>query len=469
MQKKKMKEESTGQEPDCESCEVSGGVESPPRLTYEEKVRILSRRVASKGPNAHLRISSFGTSSRNSLPLPSLKREKKKKKDKEKNEEEEEEVEDIDEYHSVERSVEDWRARGELGEMTKRINVVDSFGKLTKMPGPLDYRPRTEMRSTQRSDPHWSFYDKRIYKSVDSLQTPGPGAYDCPPGIVPAEPYIIRQEKMKALQTMDSVGPGSYDVRRTAEMATQRFHRETNAYMAKRDNGSNTRETLDFNTLKVKVNKAKRNKKGKVYDEKSHLGPGAYFPLKDEAPHCICSSPESTLPPRRKVDYDPAAPTRTVHSIGVHRSNLTSEDKSLMPGPGEYDDAISMFGHQPLLEAGGAVSRPGKGTKSTTDSEGIVKGQHAHISFATRYIPKLPDMTTTINCSTKNGQKKTIRGKWVSSKPHASTYKSPYTAPAKKIQRIQRNVGRGTQSTVQNLPFHFSGKNSTGAYFKFHS
>jgi hypothetical protein len=431
---------------------------SPNASSYEDKYKLLRGSSMEKGPSAFRKQSSFGGTF----------------KLKPANDGESTIQIEKGTYHSHANKVTDVKKYNHLGQTLGRMNIVDSFGVLLVPPGPTDYRPLTEKRSTQRSDPHWSFYDRDKYKgSVDALNTPGPGSYAAPPSIKQKEPYIIRHEKTKVVKSVDKIGPGSYDVRRTAEMATQRFHRETAAHMAKRDNGSKTREILDFNTLKVKKNKqirlkdADRNKKSRLKDEKSHLGPGAYFPLESEVPPCITFSSESTLPIRRKFDHDPDIPSTPVHTFGVRRPDFRQGRDQHTPGPGEYDYMASLYGSQPLLEAGGAVSRPGKSCRGTTDSEGAVKGQHANIDFATKFIPALPTMKSTVKIGDTSSS-----GKWVSNgerkQERANAYKSPYACAHKVVQRRQRLVGRGGESTAQDLPFKFSGRQSTGAFFQFH-
>ena len=426
--------------------------------SYEEKCQILRMSSTESGPNSFKKQSSFG----GTIKLKPSKAGESSIAIEQGN------------YYSHAEKVDKWQKYSHLGETKSRVNIVDSFGVLMVPPGPSDYKPKTENRSTQRTDPHWSFYDRDKYKgSVDALNSPGPGTYLVPTSIIPKEPYVVRQEKTKLVTAMDKIGPGSYNVRRTAEMATQRFHRETSAHLAKRDSGSKTRETLDFNTLRIKKNKQKRVKnaqKTKIKqsdDDKSHLGPGAYFPLPSEVPASICTSPNKTLPNRRKCDHDPNIPSTHVHTFGVRRDDFHVGKDENTPGPGEYDYLASLYGTQPLLEAGGAVSRPGKTTHNTSDSEGTVKGQHANLDFATKYIPALPTMRSAV---TVNGH--TSSGKWVSNseqmQQRANAYTSPYATTHKKVDRIQRLVGRGSESTAQDLTFRFSGRQSTGAFFKFH-
>jgi hypothetical protein len=425
--------------------------------TYEDKYRILRTSSIGDSPNAFKRQSSFGTT----LKLKPSK-----------NGESTIAIEKGTHYTSA-KKVGKWKKNNHLGQTLPRENIVDTFGKLMVPPGPSDYRPRTELRSTQRTDPHWSFYDRDKYKgSVDALNTPGPGTYMPEPSIKPSEPYIVRQEKTKLVKSIDKIGPGTYDVRRTAEMATQRFHREVCAQLPRRDYGSKTREILDFNTLKIKKNKQKRlkqaEKQKKVDDDKSHLGPGSIFPIPDEPSPSVCYSSGRTLPIRRKYDHDPDVPTRIVHTMGERRENFALGKDQQTPGPGEYDYMASLYGTQPLLEAGGTASRPGKGTSMTTDSQGIVKGQHASIALATKSAKNLPTMKSIV----KMGDK-TSSGVWMNiadkKKERANAYKSPYATNHKKVERIQRNVGRITESTAQDMPCRFSGRQSVGAFFQFHS
>ena len=459
------------QEPDTEAhcdCATPPRIRSPqsnrngnyspiaPDSPFEEKCKVLRASTVDSGPNAFRRQSSFGSTTK---MKPTKKGQSAIKVEK-------------GDYYSHAENVDNWQKNNHLGNPSRRINIVDSFGKLMVQPGPLDYRPKTEKRSTQRADPHWSFYDRDKYGgSVDAVNVPGPGSYPTVPCIVPKEPYIVRQEKTKIISAMEKVGPGSYEIRRTAEMATQRFHRETAACMAKRDLGSKTRDILDFNTLKIKKNKQKRLKnaeKNKIYDEKSHLGPGAYFPLKSELPNCVTTVPNQTLPRRKKYDYDPNIPSTPVHKFGERRQDLSLGKDQETPGPGEYDYLASLYGSQPLLEGGGSVSRPGKGTSNTTDSEGTVKGQHVNIDFATKHIPAIPTMKSIVKVNGKMSS-----GYWASNREkkleREKKYKSPYATSHKKVQRIQRLVGRVTESTAQDLPFRFSGRQSTGCFFQFHS
>lgn len=376
-------------------------------------------------------------------------------------------------YTSAE-TADKWKKYNHLGQTRPRENIVDTFGKLMVPPGPFDYQPLIEKRSTHHIDPCWSMSDRIKYRgSVDALNTPGPGTYSYQSCVKPAEAFIVRQEKVKMVKSIEKLGPGAYSVSRSAEMASQRFHRETCALMARRDLGSKTREILDFKTLKIKKNKQQRVKqagqsgsKPLQQDEKSHLGPGAYFPLDDQPPPSICYSSDSPLPIRKKHDHDPDIPSKIVHTFGVRRPDFALGKDARTPGPGEYDYMASLYGSQPLLEAGGAASRPGKGTGNTTDSEGKVKGQHASLDFATKYIPPLPSMVSTVNI---NGV--TTSGRWVSSREkkaeRANAYHSSY-ATVRKPPPPRRNVGRGTESSVQNLPFTFSGRQSTGAFFQFH-
>mmetsp|Transcript_24825 Transcript_24825/g.42029 ORF Transcript_24825/g.42029 Transcript_24825/m.42029 type:complete len:468 (-) Transcript_24825:265-1668(-) len=425
-------------------------------ITYEEKKQLLRSTSIGQSPNACKRLSSFGAT----LKLkPSKKGESAIAIEK-------------GSYYTSAEKVGKWKKNNHLGQTLPRDNIVDTFGKLMVQPGPSDYRPLTEKRSTQRTDPHWSIYDRDKYKgSVDAVKTPGPGTYMPEPGIKPAEPYIVRQEKTKLIKSIDKIGPGSYDIRRTAEMATQRFHREVSAHLPKRDYGSKTREILDFNTLKIKKNKQKRikkaEKKNKIDDDRSHLGPGAYFPIANEPSPSVCYNADQTLPIHRKYDHDPDVPTRVVHTFGVRRENFALGKDQNTPGPGEYDFMESLYGSQPLLEAGGAASRPGKGTAETTDSAGIVKGQHASLNLATKSAKYLPKMKSVVNMGGK-----TSTGVWANfqdkKKERANAYKSPYATKRKVEVKIQRNVGRLTESTAQDLPFRFSGRQSTGAFFQFH-
>lgn len=453
-------------EPDCEAQHDEGTVHHMPRLTsqpstdsllssqqsYEEKYKILKESSSERGPSAFKKQSSFGST----LKLnPSD------------NGESTIAVEKGTHYSQAEK-VDKWKKYNHLGQTLGRMNIVNSYGVLLVPPGPSDYSPKTEKRSTQRADPHWSMYDRDKYSgSVDALSTPGPGSYKPPPNIVPAEPYIVRHEKVKLVKSMDKIGPGSYNIRRTAEMATQRFHRETSAHLARRDNGSKTREVLDFNTLSIKKNKQKRlkdadrNKKSQLKGEGT-LGPGTYFPLASEPPASVKASADHTLPMRKKFDHDPDIASTVVHTIGVRRPDFQQGPDQLTPGPGQYDTQAALYGPQPLAEAGGAVSRPGKSSKKTSDSEGRVKGQHAHINFATRpVVSDLPTMRSTVR--THHG---TVSGHWA--KVERNEYQSPYAASHKKQERVQRLVGRGSESTVQDQPFRFAGRQSPGAFFQFH-
>jgi len=425
-------------------------------MTFKQKMDVLKGSVVNSGPSAFRSKSTFGSTLK---VKPCVEGEKNI------------DIEKGTRFSHV-KKLDKWKTYNHLGQCQRRLNVVDTFGKLMVPPGPLDYNPHAEKRSTQLSPPHWSLYSKHDYIPDDTLITPGPGSYEHPPAIIEAEPYVMRHEKMKALKATERIGPGSYSVPTSAEMTTRLFHRETCALMPQRRDPTKSREVINFNTLKIKKEKSFFVLTDKEDDDTSHLGPGAYFPLKGEPSPCLHTTPNSTLPRRKKHDHDPNSPSCKVHKFGVRRVDLSKGEDGGYPGPGHYDPDTSMFGSQPLLESGGVASRPGKPTHNTTDSEGRVKGQHANISFATKSIPYVPSLMSTVNVEV-NGANKVVSGTWVTNKgepkERAANYTSPYVVQNKKVPRIQRNVGRGTESTAQDLPYKFSGKNSVGTFFKFHS
>jgi hypothetical protein len=203
----------------------------------------------------------------------------------------------------------------------------------------------------------------------------------------------------------------------------------------------------------------------------------------DQRPLSGPTSTSSTQQGKSKYyDLDPMLPVRPVFTIGQRRpdgaqisggsrflsasTDLPISDPS-PPGPGSYFPDRSLFGGELLKEGGGAVTRPGK-LCSTSSSEGMIPGQHAPAIYSlpvSKSASKLISRVTVRGSDGSVGHSHTVTAHWKPSPYLHSSQENAMKAALRSVKRGQ-NIGRGTESSVQNREQVFRGRNSTGSYLR---
>jgi hypothetical protein len=152
-------------------------------------------------------------------------------------------------------------------------------------------------------------------------------------------------------------------------------------------------------------------------------------------------------------------------SLRTDHSPLPPLSDPAPPGPGSYSPDRSLFGGDLLKEGGGAVTRPGK-LCSTTSSEGMIPGQHAPAIYSLPVSKSSSKLFSQV--TVRGGADGTVRqttAHWKPSPHLHSAQEKAMTAALKNVKR-GRNIGRGTESTVQDRVHVFRGKNSSGSYLR---